>query len=84
MDMKDRLLYGRDQRWAYVSTSMWYGKIPWLPQEITEAEAEFESTTTMITGNNGQLALLEKPLREKLGALATRTIHSATLARLQP
>lgn len=40
MDMKDRLGYGRDQRWAYVSTSMWYGKLPWLPQEITEAEAD--------------------------------------------
>lgn len=40
MDMKDRLVYGRDQRWAYVSTSMWYGKLPWLPQEVTEAEAD--------------------------------------------
>lgn len=40
MDMKDRLVYGRDQRWAYVSTSMWYGKIPWMPEEVTEAEAD--------------------------------------------
>lgn len=40
MDMKDRLVYGRDQRWAYVSTSMWYGKLPWLPEEVTEAEAD--------------------------------------------
>jgi hypothetical protein len=39
-DMKDRLVYGRDQRWAYVSTSMWYGKLPWLPEEVTEAEAD--------------------------------------------
>ena len=27
MDMKDRLLKGMDQRWAYVSTSMWYGEM---------------------------------------------------------
>lgn len=40
IDMKDRLVYGRDQRWAYVSTSMWYGKLPWVPEEITEAEAD--------------------------------------------
>lgn len=40
VDMKDRLVYGRDQRWAYVSTSMWYGKLPWLPEEVTEAEAD--------------------------------------------
>lgn len=40
VDMKDRLVHGRDQRWAYVSTSMWYGKIPWIPEEITEAEAD--------------------------------------------
>ena len=27
MDMKDRLLKGMDQRWAYVSPSMWYGEM---------------------------------------------------------
>lgn len=39
-DMKDRLLRGMDQRWAYVSASMWYGKVPWIELEITEAEAD--------------------------------------------
>jgi hypothetical protein len=41
VDMKDRLIYGRDQRWAYVSASMWYGKIPWIKdREVTEKEAD--------------------------------------------
>jgi hypothetical protein len=41
VDMKDRILHGRDQRWAYVSASMWYGKIPWIKEtEITEQEAD--------------------------------------------
>lgn len=40
IDMKDRLLHGLDQRWAYVSVSMWYGKIPWIDTEVTEAEAD--------------------------------------------
>lgn len=40
LDMKDRLLLGMDQRWAYVSTSMWYGKMPWIEEEITIAEAD--------------------------------------------
>jgi len=39
-DMKDRLVRGMDQRWAYVSASMWYGKMPWIAQEVTEAEAD--------------------------------------------
>ncbi len=40
LDMKDRLLRGMDQRWAYVSVSTWYGKLPWIKAEITEAEAD--------------------------------------------
>ena len=40
IDMKDRLLRGMDQRWAYVSASMWYGKLPWLDHEISENEAD--------------------------------------------
>lgn len=39
IDMKDRLLYGMDQRWAYTSMSMWYGKVPWIEVEISEQEA---------------------------------------------
>jgi hypothetical protein len=40
IDMKDRLLHGMDQRWAYLTVSTWYGKLPWLPKEITEEEAD--------------------------------------------
>jgi hypothetical protein len=40
MDMKDRLVRGMDQRWAYVSTTMWYGKVPWIENEVTEKEAD--------------------------------------------
>lgn len=40
IDMKDRLVHGRDQRWAYVSCSMWFGKLPWIEKEVTETEAD--------------------------------------------
>ena len=40
IDVKDRLVRGMDQRWAYVSASMWYGKVPWIEEEITLEEAE--------------------------------------------
>lgn len=40
VDMKDRLLRGMDQRWAYVSASMWFGKIPWIEKDVSEAEAD--------------------------------------------
>jgi hypothetical protein len=40
IDMKDRLLRGMDQRWAYVSASMWYGKVPWIDHEVPESEAD--------------------------------------------
>jgi hypothetical protein len=42
IDVKDRLLRGMDQRWAYVSVSMWYGdlKLPWIEKEIPIQEAD--------------------------------------------
>ena len=40
IDVKDRLLRGMDQRWAYVSASMWYGKVPWIENEVSLEEAE--------------------------------------------
>jgi hypothetical protein len=40
IDIKDRLVRGMDQRWAYVSASSWYGKIPWIDKEVSEAEAD--------------------------------------------
>jgi hypothetical protein len=40
IDMKDRLIRGMDQRWAYVSFSMWYGKVPSIQTEVTEEEAD--------------------------------------------
>lgn len=40
MDMEDRLVRGMDQRWAYVSASMWFGKVPWIEAEVTEQEAD--------------------------------------------
>lgn len=39
-DIKDRLFLGMDQHWAYVSVSMWYGKLPWMPHEIPIEEAD--------------------------------------------
>ena len=40
IDMKDRLTRGMDQRWAYVSASMWYGKVPWIEDEVAIEEAD--------------------------------------------
>jgi len=40
LDIKDRLLFGMDQRWAYVSASMWYGNVPWIENEVTREEAD--------------------------------------------
>lgn len=41
IDMKDRLVKGMDQRWAYVSTSMWYGSMPWMNgSSVSEKEAD--------------------------------------------
>ncbi len=39
-DMKDRLMLGMDQHWAYVSVSLWYGKLPWKEKEVTIGEAD--------------------------------------------
>ncbi len=38
VDMKDRLLKGMDQRWAYVSTSMWFGDLVGLEEDDAEAK----------------------------------------------
>lgn len=41
LDMKDRLIRGMDQRWAYASVSMWYGKnLPAIRTEVSEEEAD--------------------------------------------
>lgn len=40
LDMKDRLIRGMDQRWAYASFSMWYGKVPSIQTEVSEEEAD--------------------------------------------
>ena len=40
IDMKDRLLRGMDQRWAYATASTWFGEVPWLGHEITEQAAD--------------------------------------------
>lgn len=40
MDMRDRLLYGSDQRWAYITVSLRYGDVPALNLETSEAEAD--------------------------------------------
>jgi len=41
IDMKDRILKGQDQRWAYASLSMCFGRMPWYEDaEITEEEAD--------------------------------------------
>jgi hypothetical protein len=37
-DMKDRLLKGMDQRWAYVSTSMWFGDKVGIPEVDADAK----------------------------------------------
>jgi hypothetical protein len=50
IDMKDRLVHGRDQRWAYVSASMWFGRIPWIEdKEVSETEAD-EKLRKFLTG----------------------------------
>jgi hypothetical protein len=42
LDMKDRLLLGLDQRWAYVSVSTWYGDLPWMQKKIHLEEADLK------------------------------------------
>ncbi len=40
IDMRDRLVRGMDQRWAYATTSTWFGDLPWLEHEVTEEDAD--------------------------------------------
>ncbi len=40
IDMKDRLVRGLDQRWAYTSVSMWYGDVPMVRRGIPMEEAD--------------------------------------------
>jgi hypothetical protein len=42
IDMKDRLVRGMDQHWAYISASMWYGDLTQLgiEKDVPEAEAD--------------------------------------------
>lgn len=56
VDMKDRLLKGMDQRWAYVSTSMWFGKMPWMETEISEADADAKLTDFVTRFSEEQIA----------------------------
>ncbi len=49
IDIKDRLVRGMDQRWAYASVSMWYGEVPWLkgkPISVEEADAKLQKFLT--------------------------------------
>lgn len=55
IDMKDRLVRGMDQRWAYISASMWYGKLPWIEEEITEAEADAKLRTFLTEFSANQI-----------------------------
>lgn len=56
IDMKDRLLRGMDQRWAYASVSMWYGKVPWIEKEVTEEEADAKIQTFLADFAEKQIA----------------------------
>jgi hypothetical protein len=51
VDMKDRLLKGMDQRWAYVSTSMWFGDLVGLK----EADADAKLTDFVKRFSEGQI-----------------------------
>lgn len=55
-DMKDRLVRGMDQRWAYVSVSMWYGKLDWIAKEVTEAEADTKLRKFLTNFSEEQIA----------------------------
>lgn len=39
-DMRDRIMHGIDQRWAYVTLSMWFGKVPDIDERVTEKQAD--------------------------------------------
>ncbi len=54
--MKDRLLKGEDQRWAYVSASMWYGEMPWIESTtITEEEVDRKLTDFVVLFSENQI-----------------------------
>jgi hypothetical protein len=55
IDMKDRLVRGLDQRWAYVSVSMWYGKLPWIEKEVAEGEADGKIRAFLADFTEGQI-----------------------------
>ncbi len=55
IDMKDRLVKGMDQRWAYVSVSMWYGDLPWLEAEVSEEEADQKLSEFVSTFSEKQI-----------------------------
>jgi len=55
IDMKDRLVRGMDQRWAYVSVSMWYGDMPWLEADVTEEEADAKLSDFVTTFSASQI-----------------------------
>jgi hypothetical protein len=40
IDMKDRLLHGQDQRWAYVTMATALGEVPWSGRTVSREEAE--------------------------------------------
>jgi hypothetical protein len=48
IDMRDRLVHGMDQRWAYITTTMWFGKMPWIDEPISEAEADAKLRALLI------------------------------------
>ncbi len=56
VDMKDRLLKGMDQRWAYISTSMWYGEMPWIKDTVvTEEEVDRKLTNFVALFSENQI-----------------------------
>ncbi len=55
IDIKDRLVRGMDQRWAYTSVSMWYGKVPWIDKEVTEEEADAKITKFLTDFSENQI-----------------------------
>jgi hypothetical protein len=55
IDMKDRLMRGMDQRWAYVSASMWYGNLPTSAKELSEEEADEKLRTFVANFSEKQI-----------------------------
>ncbi|GAA5128650.1 EpsI family protein [Luteolibacter yonseiensis] len=56
LDMQDRLLRGMDQRWAYVTVTMSYGKIPGEDGEgISQEEADAKLVKFLTEFSEGQI-----------------------------